>query len=51
MWSYENDIEDDVRFCCKTFIDQRIDRAEKDYEAFQTTRLVRRLPSSPRGEG
>ncbi|BGO92523.1 hypothetical protein NBRC10512_000440 [Rhodotorula toruloides] len=39
MWSYENDIEDDVRFCCKTFIDQRIDRAEKDYEAFQTTRL------------
>ncbi|BGO97368.1 hypothetical protein JCM10021v2_001011 [Rhodotorula toruloides] len=39
MWSYENDIEDGVRFCCKTFIDQRIDRAEKDYEAFQTTHL------------
>lgn len=41
MWAFEHYTDGPVRPCCKAFIEQRVDRLNKEFEALRSKHLVR----------
>ncbi|BGP33195.1 hypothetical protein JCM10296v2_004989 [Rhodotorula toruloides] len=41
MWAYEQGTDAPVRACCKAFLEQRLERLQKEFEALRDKHLVR----------